>query len=129
MISRVLSADLPEHIGERVTIAGWLHRRRDLAPMIVGGKGVSPRSAPVASSVTVRSSAKISSRPRSSAIAFSDCIRSQPACATGGVIAGFDPATLIEGEVLRKSRGREQPRSWWFDTNVICSKLENDDEH
>ncbi|HUA41612.1 MAG TPA: aspartate--tRNA(Asn) ligase [Streptosporangiaceae bacterium] len=30
MISRVLSADLPEHIGERVTIAGWLHRRREL---------------------------------------------------------------------------------------------------
>jgi len=27
MISRVLSAELPEHIGERVTIAGWLHRR------------------------------------------------------------------------------------------------------
>ncbi len=30
MISRVLSGDLPEHIGERVTIAGWLHRRREL---------------------------------------------------------------------------------------------------
>jgi nondiscriminating aspartyl-tRNA synthetase len=30
MISRVLSADLPERIGDRVTIAGWLHRRRDL---------------------------------------------------------------------------------------------------
>jgi nondiscriminating aspartyl-tRNA synthetase len=30
MISRVLSADLPERIGERVTIAGWLHRRREL---------------------------------------------------------------------------------------------------
>lgn len=30
MISRVLSADLPKHIGHRVTIAGWLHRRRDL---------------------------------------------------------------------------------------------------
>jgi nondiscriminating aspartyl-tRNA synthetase len=30
MISRVLSADLPEHVGERVTIAGWLHRRREL---------------------------------------------------------------------------------------------------
>jgi nondiscriminating aspartyl-tRNA synthetase len=30
MISRVLSADLPAHIGERVTVAGWLHRRRDL---------------------------------------------------------------------------------------------------
>ena len=30
MISRVLSAELPEHIGERVTIAGWLHRRREL---------------------------------------------------------------------------------------------------
>jgi nondiscriminating aspartyl-tRNA synthetase len=30
MISRVLSADLPERIGDRVTIAGWLHRRREL---------------------------------------------------------------------------------------------------
>ena len=30
MISRVLSAELPEHIGARVTIAGWLHRRREL---------------------------------------------------------------------------------------------------
>jgi nondiscriminating aspartyl-tRNA synthetase len=30
MISRVLSADLPEHIGERVTISGWLHRHREL---------------------------------------------------------------------------------------------------
>ncbi len=30
MISRVLSAELPQHIGERVTVAGWLHRRREL---------------------------------------------------------------------------------------------------
>ncbi len=30
MISRVLSADLPAHVGERVMIAGWLHRRREL---------------------------------------------------------------------------------------------------
>lgn len=30
MISRTLAADLSEHIGERVSIAGWLHRRRDL---------------------------------------------------------------------------------------------------
>jgi nondiscriminating aspartyl-tRNA synthetase len=30
MISRVLSAELPEHIGQPVTIAGWLHRRREL---------------------------------------------------------------------------------------------------
>jgi nondiscriminating aspartyl-tRNA synthetase len=30
MISRALSADLPGRIGERVTIAGWLHRRREL---------------------------------------------------------------------------------------------------
>jgi nondiscriminating aspartyl-tRNA synthetase len=30
MISRVLSADLAAHVGERVTIAGWLHRRREL---------------------------------------------------------------------------------------------------
>jgi nondiscriminating aspartyl-tRNA synthetase len=30
MISRVLSAELPAHIGERVTIAGWLHRRREM---------------------------------------------------------------------------------------------------
>ncbi len=30
MISRVLSADLPRHVGERITIAGWLHRRREL---------------------------------------------------------------------------------------------------
>jgi nondiscriminating aspartyl-tRNA synthetase len=28
MISRVLSAELPEHAGQRVTIAGWVHRRR-----------------------------------------------------------------------------------------------------
>ena len=30
MISRVLAADLPSHVGEQVTIAGWLHRRREL---------------------------------------------------------------------------------------------------
>ena len=30
MISRVLAADLPSQIGERVRIAGWLHRRRQL---------------------------------------------------------------------------------------------------
>jgi nondiscriminating aspartyl-tRNA synthetase len=30
MISRVLAADLPEHVGEKVTMAGWLHRRREL---------------------------------------------------------------------------------------------------
>jgi nondiscriminating aspartyl-tRNA synthetase len=30
MTSRVLSAELPAHVGERVTIAGWLHRRREL---------------------------------------------------------------------------------------------------
>jgi len=30
MISRVMSADLPAHIGEHVTIAGWLHRHREL---------------------------------------------------------------------------------------------------
>ena len=29
MISRVLSAELTEHAGQRVTIAGWVHRRRD----------------------------------------------------------------------------------------------------
>jgi nondiscriminating aspartyl-tRNA synthetase len=30
MISRVLAADLPAHVGEQVKIAGWLHRRREL---------------------------------------------------------------------------------------------------
>src|SRR5580698_2185883 len=30
MISRVLAADLPAHVGQQVTIAGWLHRRREL---------------------------------------------------------------------------------------------------
>jgi nondiscriminating aspartyl-tRNA synthetase len=30
MISRVLAADLRAHVGEQVTIAGWLHRRREL---------------------------------------------------------------------------------------------------
>jgi nondiscriminating aspartyl-tRNA synthetase len=30
MISRVLAADLPRHVGEHVMIAGWLHRRRQL---------------------------------------------------------------------------------------------------
>jgi nondiscriminating aspartyl-tRNA synthetase len=30
MISRVLSADLSKHVGEHITIAGWLHRRRQL---------------------------------------------------------------------------------------------------
>jgi nondiscriminating aspartyl-tRNA synthetase len=30
MISRVLSAEVPQHIGDRVTIEGWLHRRREL---------------------------------------------------------------------------------------------------
>jgi nondiscriminating aspartyl-tRNA synthetase len=30
MISRILAADLPSHIGEPVTIAGWLHRKRRL---------------------------------------------------------------------------------------------------
>jgi nondiscriminating aspartyl-tRNA synthetase len=33
MISRIMSADLPAHIGEHVTIAGWLHRRRELKSM------------------------------------------------------------------------------------------------
>ncbi len=30
MISRVMAADLPRHVGEQVRIAGWLHRRREL---------------------------------------------------------------------------------------------------
>jgi nondiscriminating aspartyl-tRNA synthetase len=30
MISRVLAADLPRHLGEHVMISGWLHRRREL---------------------------------------------------------------------------------------------------
>ncbi|MDX6389251.1 MAG: nondiscriminating aspartyl-tRNA synthetase [Streptosporangiaceae bacterium] len=30
MISRILAADLPSHIGEPVMIAGWLHRKRQL---------------------------------------------------------------------------------------------------
>jgi nondiscriminating aspartyl-tRNA synthetase len=30
MISRVLAADLSRHVGERVRIAGWVHRRREL---------------------------------------------------------------------------------------------------
>jgi nondiscriminating aspartyl-tRNA synthetase len=30
MISRVLAADLPRHLGEHVMMAGWLHRRREL---------------------------------------------------------------------------------------------------
>jgi nondiscriminating aspartyl-tRNA synthetase len=30
MISRALAAELPTHIGKQVTIAGWLHRRREL---------------------------------------------------------------------------------------------------
>jgi len=30
MISRTMAADLPGHIGKHVTIAGWLHRRREL---------------------------------------------------------------------------------------------------
>jgi nondiscriminating aspartyl-tRNA synthetase len=30
MRSRILSAELPAHVGEKVMIAGWLHRRREL---------------------------------------------------------------------------------------------------
>ena len=30
MISRVLAADLPRHVGQQVKVAGWLHRRREL---------------------------------------------------------------------------------------------------
>ncbi len=30
MISRIMAAELPEHVGEHVMIAGWLHRRREL---------------------------------------------------------------------------------------------------
>jgi len=30
MNSRILAADVPSHVGQRVTIAGWLHRRREL---------------------------------------------------------------------------------------------------
>ncbi|MFC4057589.1 aspartate--tRNA(Asn) ligase [Planomonospora corallina] len=30
MIHRVLAADLPRHVGSRVRLAGWLHRRREL---------------------------------------------------------------------------------------------------
>jgi nondiscriminating aspartyl-tRNA synthetase len=30
MISRVLAADLPAHVGHHVRIAGWVHRRREL---------------------------------------------------------------------------------------------------
>ncbi|HEY1917632.1 MAG TPA: aspartate--tRNA(Asn) ligase [Streptosporangiaceae bacterium] len=30
MISRVLAADVPAHIGQQIRVAGWLHRRRQL---------------------------------------------------------------------------------------------------
>ena len=29
-MQRILSSELPTHIGESVTIAGWVHRRRQL---------------------------------------------------------------------------------------------------
>ena len=30
MISRILTADLPRHVGAHVRVAGWVHRRRRL---------------------------------------------------------------------------------------------------
>jgi nondiscriminating aspartyl-tRNA synthetase len=30
-MQRILSTDLPRHLGQRVRIAGWVHRRRQLA--------------------------------------------------------------------------------------------------
>src|ERR1700722_9240979 len=54
MISRVLAADLPKHVGEHVMIAGWLHRRRELKSVTflvirdpsAPGQGVPPAGAP-----------------------------------------------------------------------------------
>jgi nondiscriminating aspartyl-tRNA synthetase len=34
MISRVLTAQLPEHVGREVKIAGWIHRRREMKSVV-----------------------------------------------------------------------------------------------
>ncbi|MFC4119710.1 aspartate--tRNA(Asn) ligase [Nonomuraea zeae] len=71
MISRVMSAELAEHAGQRVTIAGWVHRRRQLKSLsflvvrdrtglaqAVTGAGLPPEESVVEVTGTVTASAQ-----------------------------------------------------------------------
>ncbi len=104
MISRILSAELPKHIGERVVIAGWLHRRRELKSVtflvIRDRAGLAQVVLPAAGTASAAQEAALAQAPEETVLQVEGLVVANPQ-APGG-------AELTEPEVMMLS-GPAQP--------------------
>ncbi len=130
MISRVLAADLPEHVGEHVTIAGWLHRRRELksvtflivrdrsglAQVVAAASTVTSRSAAAPRRPSSRSSGVVTASPQAPGGAEITepgdhaAVRARRAAAVRPLPAGASPPRCRRSSTARRPRLRH-PRA------------------
>ncbi len=107
MISRVLAADLPRHVGEQVRIAGWLHRRRELKSVTF--LVIRDRSGLAQAVLTARDEASAAARglPEETVIEVAGAVTASPQAPGGTELTGpvvtplSEPATAPPFDLYR----------------------------